>query len=157
LTAKFIGGSRLIANVDKVLPQIGELVQLNASLTLNGTPLEIQSADALVRAPDNSTQVVKLAANGDSRTATWTPQAAGLYGIDLRVTASSPEGIPVDRVAFLTVEAQPGTGPKIEGVLSTIGNSRFLIGGLALIVLAGGVGLISGLAITWLFLRKKGN
>jgi pimeloyl-ACP methyl ester carboxylesterase len=157
LTAKFIGGSRLIASTDKVLPQIGEPVQLNARLTLNGAPLEIQSADALVRAPDNTTQVVKLAANGDSRIATWTPEAAGLYGIDLHVTASSPDGIPVDRVAFLTVEAQPGTGPTNVSGVSKIGNTRFLIGGLALIVLAGGVGLLSGLAITWLFLRKKCN
>ncbi len=67
LTAKFIGGSLLPASTDKVLPQIGEPVQLNARLTLNGAPLNIETADALVRAPDDSTQIVKLAANGDSR------------------------------------------------------------------------------------------
>jgi len=157
LTAKFIGGSLLSANTDKVLPQIGEPVQLSARLTLNGTPLNIETAEAMVRAPDNSTQTVKLVANGDNRTATWTPKSAGLYGIDLHVTASSPDGIPVDRVAFLTVEAQPGTGPSTGGRTLQIGNSKILIGGLALLVLAGVTGLIIGLIITWLFYRKKCN
>jgi triacylglycerol esterase/lipase EstA (alpha/beta hydrolase family) len=156
LTAKFIGGSLLHASTDKVLPQVGEPVQLNASLTLNGAPLTIESAEAQVRAPDGSTQSVKLTTRGNTSTASWTPQTAGLYGIDLHVTANSPDNIPVDRVAFLTVEAQPktgspnGTGPSINP------NSRLMImGGLALLVLVGAAGVTGGLALIWLFFQKR--
>jgi len=149
LTAKFIGGSVLHANIDKVLPQVGEPVQLSASLTLNGAPLAIQSAEALVRAPDGSTQTVALTASGDSFTSSWNPQAAGLYGIDLHVTASSPDGIPVDRTAFLTVEAQPETGSP--GISSTL-----LLGSLAFLVVAAGVvGLVIVVVIARLFFRKQ--
>jgi hypothetical protein len=157
LTAKFIGGSRLQANTDKVLPQVGEPVQLYARLTLNGAPLAIQSADALVRAPDGSAEIVKLAASGDSRTAIWSPKAAGLYGIDMHVTAVSPDNIPVDRVAFLTVEAQPKAGSTTvpnPGINQTPG---LMIGGLALLVLGCVAGLTGGVAMTWLFFRKKSS
>ena len=145
----------LHASTDKVLPKIGEPVPFNARLTLNGTPLEIETAEALVRAPDGSTQLVTLTPSGDSRTASWIPQAAGLYGINLRVAASSPEGIPVDRVAFLTVEAQPGTSPPSETDPVNSENPTFLIGGLILLVLVGIVSLAAGAAIAWLYYRKK--
>jgi pimeloyl-ACP methyl ester carboxylesterase len=151
LTAKFVGGSLLRASTDKVLPQVGEAVQLNARLTLNGEPLAIHSAEALVRAPDGSIQTVKLSSSGDSSTAAWTPKQAGLYGIDLQVSASSPDGIPVDRIAFLTVEAQPGT----ETARKTGGS---LQGRLAMTALAaGGVGLTGVLLVIWMVLRKVHN
>jgi len=150
LTAKFIGGSVLQASTDKVLPQTGEPVQLSARLTLNGAPLAIQSAEALVRMPDGNTQTVAITPNGGSLTASWTPQTAGLYGIDLHVSASSPDGIPVDRTAFLTVEAQPTTGGSVQKP------STLMLGGLILLVVTMcAAGLVIVAVIAWLFFRKK--
>ncbi len=150
LTAKFIGGSLLQASTDKVLPQTGEPVQLSARLTLNGAPLAIQSAEALVRMPDGNTQQIAITTDGGSLTASWTPQTTGLYGIDLHVSASSPDGIPVDRTAFLTVEAQPKTGSSARK-LSTL----MLVGLTLLVVATGAVGLVIVVVIAWLFFRKK--
>jgi len=74
-------------------------------------------------------------ASGESATGAWTPQEAGLYGVDLHVNARSPDGIPVERIAFLTVEAQPGTEASRKESMSMQG--RLALTALA----AGGVGL----------------
>ena len=150
LTAKFIGGSVLQAGMDKTLPQVGEAVALSARLTLNGAPLAIQSAEALVRAPDGGTETVALAASGDAFTASWAPPAPGLYAIDLHVTATSPDGIPVERTAFLTIEAQPDSSPSSDKPSLWAMGSIALVG---ILVIVGG--LLIGVLMAWFLVRRR--
>ena len=65
------------------------------------------AATALVRHPDGTTETVPLANEGESQRATWAAPRPGLYAIDLAVRGRGPDGAPVERVAFLAVEAQP--------------------------------------------------
>ncbi len=107
LTARITGGAVLQAGVDKVLPEIGEPVIINAELSDGGTPLSIQTAEAKIHRPDAKEEIVRLQSNGNSFQTEWKPDQPGIYGIDLLVTAQSKIGEPIERSAFLSVEAQP--------------------------------------------------
>lgn len=37
----------------------------------------------------------------------WKPAASGVYGINIQVRGSAPGGAPLEREAFLSVQAQP--------------------------------------------------
>ena len=60
LTAVFQGGATLQASTSTLLPRMGEAVQINAGLSLAGSPLPIQMASVLVRAPDGSSETLDL-------------------------------------------------------------------------------------------------
>jgi len=110
LTAVFQGGAMLQASTSTLLPKIGEAVQINAGLSLAGSALPIQQASVLVRAPDGSSETLDLVSADASQAwqASWQPDQAGLYGLEVRASATTPDGFPLERSAFLVVEAQPG-------------------------------------------------
>ena len=103
LYAQFTGGALLKANADVLLPDLGEPVNITASLE----GAEIQSAQAIITQPDASKQTIDLSAQDGTFTAEFTPSQAGLHGIEVIVTGETVDGISVDRAAFLSVEAQP--------------------------------------------------
>ena len=107
LTAHFIGGATLEAATNSLLPQINDPVQLVADLTLNGQPLTIEQAQALIRSPQGEAETIQLTVQGNRAEGTWKPDQPGLYGIDLQVVGKAPDGSTIERAAFLTVEAQP--------------------------------------------------
>ena len=149
LMAKFIGGTTLAAGTDKVLPQVGEAVQITARLSLNGAPLVIQSAEARVLDPQGGRQTVTLTASGEGIPVSWTPDAPGLYAIDIFVVAASPDGIPVERTAFLAIEAQPEkrvVPPR--SLLAAAGLGVALLFGLGFL-------LVVGLVVLWIVLRRR--
>jgi hypothetical protein len=107
LTAQFQGGARLQAQAIPLLPVLGEEVTLSAQLDKNGQPMVIQEAEANITQPDGSQQTIPLSTVGNAVQAQWRAEAPGLYGVELRVSGLTPEGIGVDRAAFFTIEAQP--------------------------------------------------
>lgn len=149
LMVKFIGGTILEATIDKVLPQVGEAVQITARLTLNGAPLAIQSAEARVLDPQGNNQNLMLAASESGFVVSWMPDAPGLYAMDVFVSAVSPDGIPIERTAFLTIEAQPETQTiSPGGLLAAIGLGVALLFGLGLL-------LVIGVVVYWIVLRQR--
>jgi hypothetical protein len=107
LTAHLEGGARLAASAEPLLPELGQVVRLAGALTLGEAGLAIDQAVARVTGPDGRVETVTLAVTGDSFEGEWAPASAGLYGLDLSVTAQTPDGTPVERTAFLAIEAQP--------------------------------------------------
>jgi pimeloyl-ACP methyl ester carboxylesterase len=107
LTAQLKGGAVLFANASTLLPKTKEPVQLSARLELGGQPLSIRDATARVRYPNGTTQNILLASAGIEWRASWMPDLPGLYGIDVFVNGEAPDGSPIERSAFLSVEAQP--------------------------------------------------
>ena len=103
LYAHFTGGAQLTASVDSLLPELGQAININASL--NGT--EIESAQAIITQPDGAKQTIDLTPKNGTFTGTFTPSQPGLHGIEVTVLGTTADGITVDRAAFLTFEVQP--------------------------------------------------
>jgi len=143
ITAVFQGGATLSTQASVLTPRLNQPVQLNASLELNGQQLVIDQAQALIRSSDNTLQTVDMEQIADSNDVQvkWIPSQPGLYGIEIRVNAKAPDGFPIERTAFLNIEAQPHTQRTVMGILSVIG----------VVVFVGAV--IVGLI--WLMKRKK--
>ncbi len=107
LTARLSGGAVLKVQMSSLIPQPGEPVRIMARVELAGQALSIRQAQALIRGPDGKVETIALTGNGADRTEVWTPQAPGLYGIDVTALATSPDGMPIDRTAFLSADVQP--------------------------------------------------
>ncbi|HEY6072092.1 MAG TPA: hypothetical protein VIV15_01585, partial [Anaerolineales bacterium] len=91
-------------------------------------------AQVQVRGPDGSEQTLDMPASLQPSIA-WTPKSPGVYGIDMVITGRAPDGKPIERTAFLTVEAQPSGNPKqattnlsalIAGVVIALALAAFL-------------------------------
>ena len=106
ITVYFVGGAKLEATSNTLVPQIKEKVELNANLTLNGQPLEIKEASAVIKDSDGKTETLNFPA-GQNISTTWTPTKAGTYAVDIIVTGIAPDGSPVERTDFLAIEVQP--------------------------------------------------
>ena len=111
LTAYMIGGVRLDASALPLLAQIDDAVTVNASMSLDGQPVDIQSAQARFRLPNGETLTLDLAVSAGLASLTWQPALEGLYGIDLLVTGLLPQGQVIDRTAFLSIQVQPTNPP----------------------------------------------
>ncbi len=129
LTAQLRGGAVLKAQASTLLPQLDEPVDLTARLELAGQVLPIREAKALVRYPDGKVEPIALTASGDQWKGTFKPISPGVYGINVQVSSSTPDGVPLEREAFLSVQAQPSA--------SQVTSSQRLMGAVVLLVLAG--------------------
>lgn len=138
LSAQYQGGARLQAGVSNFLPEIGEPVELSAQITAEGMELTIENAQAQIRHPDGRQETLALVAAGEAYRATWTPPAAGLYGVDFLLTGQAAPDLALERAAYLTLQVQPA--PE-----STRQSAGLLLGG--------GVGLLlvltAGLVFFW--------
>lgn len=106
ITVYFVGGAKLEATSNTLVPQIKEKVELNARLILNGQPLEIKEASAVIKDSDGKIETLNFSA-GKNTSTTWTPTKAGTYAVDIIVTGIAPDGSPVERTDFLAIEVQP--------------------------------------------------
>jgi hypothetical protein len=107
LTAQLRGGATLQATASALLPRLDQTIDLSARLVLAGQTLPVREAQALVRYPDGTSDVLPLARSGDEWKATWKPTASGVHGINIQVIGSAPDGTPLEREAFLSAEVQP--------------------------------------------------
>jgi hypothetical protein len=106
ISVYFVGGAKLEATSNTLIPQIKEKVVLNANLTLNGQPLEIKEAKAVIKDSDGKTETLNFPA-GQNVSTTWTPNKAGTYAVDIIVTGVAPDGSTIERTSFLAIEVQP--------------------------------------------------
>ena len=107
LTARFVGGAQLRADVSNVLPAMGEQVVLTASLELAGKDLPLQDAVVRLRKPDGTSEDLALKISASQAQVTVRPGLAGLYGVDIEASGTAPDGTLIQRTAFLAFEAQP--------------------------------------------------
>jgi len=105
ISVYFIGGAKLEAQSNTLIPKPNEKVEFTAQLTLNGQPLEIQQAQAIIKDSNGKTETLNFPA-GTNISTTWTPTQPGLYAVDIVVTGLAPDGSPVERTDFLALEVQ---------------------------------------------------
>ncbi len=133
ISVYFVGGAKLEARSDTLVPKIQQPVKLEAALSLAGQPLEITQAQALIRDADGNIQTLNFPA-GQAVSVEWLPQRSGTYAVDVIVTGLAPDGSTVERTDFLALEVQtnPGKGQVtfnlmalIFGVLLALGLTLF--------------------------------
>jgi hypothetical protein len=93
------------AELSNHLPGLGEQVILTATMQMGGEAVALESAQVVLRHPDGVSETIPFTASGISIGAEWQPQAAGVYGIDVNVSAILPDGTVAQRSSYLAVEA----------------------------------------------------
>lgn len=111
ISVYFVGGAKLEALSNTLVPQINEQVRFNAQLSLGGQPLEIKEAQVLIKDSDGDIQILDLPA-GQNISTTWTPTRAGTYAVDVVVTGVAPDGSTIERTDFLAIEVQPNPSQR---------------------------------------------
>ena len=106
MSASFQGGARLQAQASQLLPRLGESVELSTRLEKGGQALVVERAQASLRAPDGSVETIDLAPQGEMRQVAWKPTQPGLYSVEIDVDGNTPDGTPVERAAYFTIEVQ---------------------------------------------------
>jgi pimeloyl-ACP methyl ester carboxylesterase len=134
LTARFVGGAQLAANVSNLLPAMGEQVVLTASLGLAGKDLPFQDAVVTLRKPDGTSDDLALKISATQAQVTVRPALAGLYGVDIEASGTAPDGTLIERTAFLAFEAQPEAKGGVR--------LGIWIGALIVVILAAGVAVL---------------
>jgi pimeloyl-ACP methyl ester carboxylesterase len=107
LTARFVGGAQLVTRLGTLLPSTGEALALTAGLQLGSEELPLREAVAIIRHPDGTSEKLALAVNGSQAKVSLRPGLAGLYGVDIMASGTAPDGMLIERSAFLAFEAQP--------------------------------------------------
>lgn len=115
LSAKVEGGATLEAQADRLVAQTGQNVAIRASLALAGTPRQNAVVEASVRGPDGSREALQFVNAAGEQAATWTPKESGVYAIDVSARGATPDGLPIERTRFLSVEVLPDPN---RGILS---------------------------------------
>ena len=106
MSASFQGGARLQAQASQLLPRLGESIELSARLEKGEQTLVIDRAQASLRAPDGGVQTIDLVPQGEIRQVAWKPSQPGLYSVEINVDGNAPDGTPVERAAYFTIEVQ---------------------------------------------------
>jgi hypothetical protein len=128
LYARFDGGAKLNAQVDELIPEIGQAVHLSASLEGG----QIESAGANIALPNGESQQIQLSLAGNQATVEFIPQQKGLHGIEIMVTGLAADGFRIDRAASLAVEAQAPPPSQLRTWVIFLGTITGLILLLAL-------------------------
>jgi pimeloyl-ACP methyl ester carboxylesterase len=147
ITAALRGGAVLEAQTNLLLPEVDQPVHITARLLLGGQVLPLETAEATVLAPDGGQLTLPLAPEMDQARVEWTPQSAGLHSLVVSVVGRLPDGSPVERVEFMTVEAQPEKGGSMLPIVLTLG-------GMAILFFLGVVGIVLLLVM---LRRQKAN
>ena len=108
----FVGGAKLEASSNTLVPQPNEQVEFTANLSLNGQPLEIRSAQAVIKDSDGKIETLNFP-SGHTVSTAWTPKIPGTYAVDIVVTGLAPDGTTIERTDFLAIEVQTNPG-KIQ-------------------------------------------
>lgn len=106
ISVYFVGGATLNASSSILVPKLNEEVTLSADMSLNGQPLQITQAQAVIRNPDGDVETLDFPV-GQNVSITWIPRDAGTHAVDIVVTASAPDGTSIERTDFLAIEVQP--------------------------------------------------
>ncbi len=103
LSARVVGGAVLRANASQLLPALDQPITFTGALELPGKALTMTALKAVLRKPDGKEEELVL---NDGK-ADWTPAETGVHGVDIVAQATAPDGTPIERTTFLSVEVQP--------------------------------------------------
>ena len=123
--AKLQGTSKLTTTSTLTLPRIDEPVEIRAHLEVGGHPVPLQRASAIIRHGENRVETLQLGIVRGVASGAWKLKEAGMYGIDIAVETTLPDGTPITRMSFLALEVQPAHGEK--GILVVVAVGAVLV------------------------------
>lgn len=121
LSARVVGGAVLRAQTDKLLPQAGQTVTVSGTLELAQSPLADAVLEGIVRAPNGAKTDLKFEKKDNESRAVWTTAEPGVYAIDILAHGTAPNGMPIERASFLSVEVQPDPNRGILPIALGVG------------------------------------
>ena len=130
ISVYFVGGAKLQAASNTLVPQLNEKVNLSANVSLNGQALQITKAQVVIKNPEGKTETLDFPP-GQTISTAWTPREPGTHALDIVVTALAPDGSSIERTDFLAIEVQPRFS-KLQ-----ISFNLVLVVALVILVLAG--------------------
>ena len=105
IVAQVVGGAFINAELSNQLPGLDEPVEISAELVAGGEAVQTESARVVIERPDGTLQELQAAPSGAGIVATFQPDEAGVYGIDITLRAILPDGTIAERSTFLALEA----------------------------------------------------
>jgi hypothetical protein len=104
-----------------------------------GSALTSTAIKAVIRTPVGKEEELVLK---DGK-ADWTPTSAGVRGVDIVARATAPDGSPIERTTFLSIEAQPAAERGQRN--------------LKLLIIAAGTLLLLALWWVWMKVARRRN
>ena len=106
VNARYTGGTRLEARVSQTIVNIGRAVAFTSRLQGNGVAVTPESAVALIRKPDGSSETLTPSLQAGVFKLSYQPQLIGLYNVEFSVAGRTASGAMVERAAYLSFETQ---------------------------------------------------
>jgi hypothetical protein len=132
LSTQVVGGARLQAGVEQIVPKLHETVMVTANLDLANQLVADASLEAVIRAPDGSVHQRALTGTGAEKRVAWVPTQAGLHSINITARGRAADGTIVERMAFLAFEVQPSPNVGQRNLLILMAGVTALITGLSI-------------------------
>ncbi len=106
IMVQYVGGASIDAQLSSHIPAIGERVDMTATLTLGDVPISMDETTVVIHTPDGGSELIPVAdlAENGGIVASYLPEEAGVYGIDVNTRSFLPDGSVVQRSAFLAFE-----------------------------------------------------
>jgi len=118
ISTRVVGGATLHTGIDRTVPEMHDTVVVSGSLEIAGRPQAAATIDALVRAPDGTTERHALNGAQPAKQLTLAPGQTGIYTLDITAHGRAEDGSPVDRSAFLAFEVQPSSSTGRRSLLA---------------------------------------
>lgn len=105
IIVQYVGGASIVAHLNSHVPSVAANVKMTATLELGDEPLPVETARVLLHLPDGDTQEIPFRVGDTGIEATFLPEVAGIYGIDVDMRSTMPDGSVVQRSTYLAFEA----------------------------------------------------
>jgi hypothetical protein len=105
LITLYAGGAAVNATLSNPLPSVGTPVEVTATLQLGGEPIAFDRTRVVWTAPDGIIQDVPVIQSGEMLNFDVTPDAPGIYGIDVTLGTTLDDGTVAERTVYLAFEA----------------------------------------------------
>ncbi len=113
IVTQYVGGAVIDAALSNHLPGLDEAVELTAVMRVGRQAVATESASVTLTHPDGTTEMLATTQAEGAITATFRPAQTGIYGIDVALRATLPDGTVAERATYLALEAF-ATAPEIR-------------------------------------------
>jgi pimeloyl-ACP methyl ester carboxylesterase len=127
LSTQVVGGARIHAGINQMVPELHETVVVTANLELANQLVADVALAAVIRAPDGSVQRRALTGTGAEKHVAWVPTQPGLHSVNITARGRAADGTIMERIALLAFEVQPSPNVGQRNLLILIAGVTALI------------------------------
>lgn len=105
LVTLYAGGASIDAALSNPLPRVQEQVEVTATLELGGEPIDFDHAEVVLHHPDGTAETIPVDEAGEVLNVAVEPESPGVYGVDVNMGTTLPDGTVAARAVYLAFEA----------------------------------------------------